>query len=259
MLLRSMKQAVYDGANLGHFGLALDAYAHFTSPIRRYPDLIVHRVIKAIINKNSGNKACKGAKFYSEEEIGQLGEQCSTTERRADDATRDVADWLKCEFMQDHVGDVFEGVVASVTNFGLFVRLSDYHIDGLVHITSLASDYYRYDDVKQCLVGESFGLSYRLGDALKVKVAAVNLDERKIDLILDGLPVITRNMKTAKGKGKNKADRNTRGDNPSSAKSGKGAATEASKDSASKSSPTSKRKSGPSSKRNKSSRNKPKR
>jgi ribonuclease R len=216
----------------------------------------VHRVIKAIINKENGNKACRGAKFYTEEEIGQLGEQCSMTERRADDATRDVADWLKCEFMQDHVGDVFEGVVASVTNFGLFVRLNDYHIDGLVHITSLASDFYHYDELKQCLVGESYGLSYRLGDPLKVKVAAVNLDERKIDLILDGLPAITRKMKAGKGKGKGK-------EKPRSAKAGKPAAPDAKgkpdKSSQKKKGPSSKRKSGPASKRNKSSRNKPKR
>ncbi|MFC4700748.1 ribonuclease R [Glaciecola siphonariae] len=270
MLLRSMKQAVYDGANVGHFGLALEAYAHFTSPIRRYPDLIVHRVIKAILNKNNNDKACKGAKFYSEDEITQLGEQCSTTERRADDATRDVADWLKCEFMQEHVGDVFEGVVASVTNFGLFVRISDYHIDGLVHITSLASDYYHYDELKQCLVGENHGISYRLGDPLKVKVAAVNLDERKIDLIIDGLPAISRQLKTSKrkGKGASKSTKPGKGGNKSGSgakdkpmKPGK-AQTNASsgKDSSGKGSkPSSKRKSGPASKRNKSSRNKPKR
>lgn len=251
MLLRSMKQAVYDGGNVGHFGLALEAYAHFTSPIRRYPDLIVHRVIKAIINKRNENKACKGAKFYSEDEVSQLGEQCSNTERRADDATRDVADWLKCEFMQDHVGDVFDGVVASVTNFGLFVRLSDYHIDGLVHITSLASDYYKYDELKQCLIGESHGVTYRLGDQLKVKVAAVNLDERKIDLILDGMPDNSgrKKSKTAKsGKSPTKGVSNGKG----------GSKDRAAKDPNSKRVSKGKRKSGPTSKRNKNSRNKPK-
>ena len=184
MLLRSMKQAVYDCDNVGHFGLALDEYAHFTSPIRRYPDLVVHRAIKAILKKQK--QKVTGPKAYTVEEVEQLGEQCSMTERRADDATRDVADWLKCEFMQDHVGSTFEGVVSSVTNFGLFVRITDYHIDGLVHITSLDDDYYRYDDVKQTLQGESGALQFRLGDTLSVKVAAVNLDERKIDLILDG-------------------------------------------------------------------------
>lgn len=183
MLLRSMKQAIYDGENIGHFGLALDAYAHFTSPIRRYPDLVVHRTIKAILKKQG--QTVHGAKSYSEEEVEQLGEQCSMTERRADDATRDVSDWLKCEFMLDRVGETFDGVVASVTGFGLFVRITEYHIDGLVHITSLDDDYYRYDEVKQCLTGESGARQYRLGDQLEVKVAAVNLDERKIDLVLD--------------------------------------------------------------------------
>ncbi len=185
MLLRSMKQAIYDGDNIGHFGLALEAYAHFTSPIRRYPYLVVHRAIKGLLKKLPPKQKVSGAKAYTIEEIEQLGEQCSMTERRADDATRDVADWLKCEFMLDHVGDTFDGVVASVTNFGLFVRLTEYHIDGLVHITSLDDDFYHYDDVKQCLRGEQGHNQYRLGDNLEVKVAAVNLDERKIDLLLD--------------------------------------------------------------------------
>lgn len=195
MLLRSMKQAVYEPDNIGHFGLALEAYAHFTSPIRRYPDLVVHRAIKAIVDKAAKRKSKSGGKAYSVDEVEQLGEQCSMTERRADDATRDVADWLKCEFMQDHVGDSFDGVIASVTNFGFFVRLSEFHIDGLVHITSLENDYYHYDDVKQYLIGESFGTTYRLGDPLRVKVAAVNLDERKIDFLLD-----VPQGKTRKGK-----------------------------------------------------------
>jgi ribonuclease R len=187
MLLRSMKQAVYDHENIGHFGLALDAYAHFTSPIRRYPDLVVHRALKGIIDKQNQRKNRSGGKVYSAEEVESLGEQCSMTERRADDATRDVADWLKCEFMLDHVGDTFEGVIASVTNFGFFVRLSEFHIDGLVHITSLKNDYYQFDAVKQYLIGESSGTVYRLGDPVEVKVAAVNLDERKIDFLLDGV------------------------------------------------------------------------
>ena len=185
MLLRSMKQAVYDNDNIGHFGLALEAYAHFTSPIRRYPDLVVHRAIKGILDKKAGKKVSSGGKQYSVVEVEQLGEQCSMTERRADDATRDVSDWLKCEFMLDHVGDSFEGVIASVTSFGFFVRLGDFHIDGLVHISSLENDYYHYDEVKQCLIGESFGSVHRLGDPVTVKVAAVNLDERKIDFLLD--------------------------------------------------------------------------
>jgi ribonuclease R len=198
MLLRSMKQAVYDHENIGHFGLALDAYAHFTSPIRRYPDLVVHRALKGIIDKQHQRKSKTGGKAYTADEVETLGEQCSMTERRADDATRDVSDWLKCEFMLDHVGDVFEGVIASVTNFGFFVRLSEFHIDGLVHITSLEKDYFRYDEVKQHLIGESFGTVYRLGDPVEVKVASVNLDERKIDFVLDG--VAGKNIRKTAGR-----------------------------------------------------------
>lgn len=252
MLLRSMKQAVYDGANVGHFGLALEAYAHFTSPIRRYPDLVVHRVIKAIINKLAAKKICKGAKMYSEQEIEQLGEQCSMAERRADDATRDVSDWLKCEFMQDHVGDIFEGVVASVTNFGLFVRINDYQIDGLVHITSLGNDYYRYDDVKQCLVGEASGLSYRLGDPVRIKVMSVNLDDRKIDLMIDGQEALNKagGRSASKRKARAKGDRTKAvSDKSAPSKAGKAKDTSSTKDKG-------KRKAGPPSKRSKSSKNK---
>ncbi len=184
MLLRSMRQAVYQSDNEGHFGLALPSYSHFTSPIRRYPDLVVHRVIKAILEKEAQSDANKGFYNYSLEEVIELGEHCSMTERRADEATRDVADWLKCEFMQDHVGEHFSGVISTVTNFGIFVRLQDLHIEGLVHITSLGRDFYHFDDVRMCLTGESSGKKYRVGDAVNVQVAAVNLDEKKIDLRL---------------------------------------------------------------------------
>lgn len=194
MLLRSMRQAVYQSENLGHFGLALESYSHFTSPIRRYPDLVVHRVIKSILRSQelksteSGmhNTANDGCHEYPVEAVVELGEHCSLTERRADDATRDVSDWLKCEFMQDHVGDTFEGVISTVTNFGMFVRLSKLHIEGLVHITSLGRDYYRYDDIRMCLTGENSGVTFRVGDVVEVKVAAVNLDDKKIDLVLSG-------------------------------------------------------------------------
>ena len=184
MLLRSMRQAVYQSDNLGHFGLALESYSHFTSPIRRYPDLVVHRVIKAILEEKHIEKANEGFYRYSLEEVIQLGEHCSMTERRADDATRDVSDWLKCEYMQDHVGDTFSGVISTVTNFGLFVRLQSLHIEGLVHITSLGRDYYHFDDVRMCLIGEHSGITYRVGDVVEVQVAAVNLDEKKIDLAI---------------------------------------------------------------------------
>lgn len=182
MLLRSMKQAVYQADNIGHFGLALNAYAHFTSPIRRYPDLVVHRAIKAIL-KSQGQQV-SGEYQYSDDEADQLGEQCSTTERRADDATREVADWLKCEYMQDHVGDEFGGVISSVTSFGLFVRLDDLQIDGLIYIANLGDEYFHYDDKKHCLVGEQSHKIYRLGDKVQVQVASVSLDERRINLSL---------------------------------------------------------------------------
>lgn len=188
MLLRSMKQAVYNADNAGHFGLALKRYAHFTSPIRRYPDLLLHRAIKYLIAKQEGRNTDRwtptGGYHYSFDDMDFYGEQCSMTERRADDATREVNDWLKCEYMQDHVGDELDGVIANVTGFGFFVRLSELHIDGLVHISSLANDYYQFDAVGQRLIGESFGNIYRLGDAVKVKVKAVNLDDRQIDFEL---------------------------------------------------------------------------
>jgi ribonuclease R len=187
MLLRSMKQAIYDPENRGHFGLALQSYAHFTSPIRRYPDLSLHRAIKYLLAKDeghTGNSTDTGGWHYSMEEMLQLGQHCSLTERRADEATREVSDWLKCDFMQDQVGNVFPGVIASVTGFGFFVRLTDLFIDGLVHVSSLDNDYYRFDQIGQRLIGESGGQTYRLGDRVEVRVEAVNMDERKIDFSL---------------------------------------------------------------------------
>ncbi|MDD8059953.1 MULTISPECIES: ribonuclease R [Shewanella] len=190
MLLRSMRQAIYTPDNEGHFGLALEAYSHFTSPIRRYPDLILHRVIKYLLANEQGEVKDKwtsdGGYQYQLEELDLLGEECSTTERRADEATRDVSDWLKCEYMQDHVGDTFDAVIASVTSFGLFVRLNELFIDGLVHISSLASDYYQFDPMRQRLVGENTRQVYQVGDEVTVKVAAVNLDDRQIDLLMEG-------------------------------------------------------------------------
>jgi len=211
MLLRSMRQAVYQSDNLGHFGLALQSYSHFTSPIRRYPDLVVHRVIKNILVEQAKEQEAQsqiknanvGDYDYKLEEVIELGEHCSMTERRADEATRDVNDWLKCEFMQDHVGGTFSGVISTVTNFGLFVRLQDLHIEGLVHITSLGRDYYHYDDVRMCLTGENTGVKYRVGDVVKVQVAAVNLDEKKIDLaIAEKEQTKTANNKKKEGGGK---------------------------------------------------------
>ncbi|MBA2816477.1 ribonuclease R [Candidatus Pantoea persica] len=188
MLLRSMKQAVYDPENRGHFGLALQSYTHFTSPIRRYPDLLLHRAIKYLLAQATGEvkgiTTPTGGYHYEMAQMLQLGQYCSMMERRADEATRDVADWLKCDFMQDQVGNTFSGVISSVTGFGFFVRLNDLFIDGLVHVSTLDNDYYRFDPVGQRLIGESGGRTYRLGDAVEVCVDAVHLDERKIDFAL---------------------------------------------------------------------------
>ena len=194
VVLRSMSQAVYTANNQGHFGLAFNAYAHFTSPIRRYPDLLVHRAIRHIIRSDAESRQVRrvGAKLlnkkviypYDVAAIDALGEHCSRTERRADEATRDATDWLKCEYMQQHLGQTFKGVVSSVTGFGLFVELKDIFVEGLVHISSLPGDYYHFDAVHHRLNGERTGMSFRLGDEIEVTVARVNLDDKKIDFEL---------------------------------------------------------------------------
>ncbi|AFP85533.1 ribonuclease R [secondary endosymbiont of Heteropsylla cubana] len=188
MLLRSMKQANYDPDNRGHFGLALPAYAHFTSPIRRYPDLALHRTIKYILGKQNGQihgRSTPSGGWHSEKkELFQLGQRCSLNERRADEATRDVEDWLKCDFMKNHVGKHFNGIITNVTNFGFFVRLDPFYIEGLVHVSSLKNDYFRYDNIKQRLIGNSKKIIYRLGEPVKVLVKSVHMEERRIHFSL---------------------------------------------------------------------------
>jgi len=179
IMLRSMRQAVYSSNNVGHFGLAFPAYTHFTSPIRRYPDLIVHRAIKHLI---SGGKAEEFE--YSLPQLQATGEHCSTTERNADDATRDAEAWLKCEYMQDKLGEEFDGTISGVSSFGFFAELDGVHVDGLVHISALDNDYYHFDPIGHRLTGERTGTVYRLGDRVRVQVALVNLDDRKIDFVL---------------------------------------------------------------------------
>ncbi len=179
VLLRSMQQAMYSSDNVGHFGLAYEGYTHFTSPIRRYPDLIVHRIIKHILAGGSVADL-----DYSKPELQQIAEHCSGTERRADEATRDASDWLKCEYMRDKLGEEFDGTIVSVQGFGLFVELDAVYVDGLVHITALDNDFYHFDPIGHRLNGARTGQVYRLGDRLRVQVAAVNLDERKIDFVL---------------------------------------------------------------------------
>ncbi len=173
ILLRSLKQAVYSPGNVGHFGLAFEAYVHFTSPIRRYPDLLVHRVIKALLSRTK----------YQNVDWEALGRHCSETERRADEASRDVENWLKCYYMREHVNKIFVGTITGVTAFGLFITLDDYFVDGLVHISELGRDYFQFDAARHTLLGERSGKRFRLADRMKVKLVRVDLDSRKIDLV----------------------------------------------------------------------------
>jgi ribonuclease R len=200
VLLRSMQQAMYSSDNVGHFGLAYPAYTHFTSPIRRYPDLIVHRGIKHLLDGGSA------ADFdYSKPDLQVMGEHCSGTERRADEATRDAESWLKCEYMQDKLGEELDGTITSVNSFGIFVELDEIYVDGLVHITALDNDYYHFDPVGHRLTGERTGMVYRLGDRLRVQVAAVNLDERKIDFVLAKPPAQQAPQKSSRSRRRRKA------------------------------------------------------
>ncbi len=193
VLLRSMQQAVYSPDNVGHFGLAYESYTHFTSPIRRYPDLLIHRAIKAVVE----------GKKYRAGDWAELGMHCSLTERRADDATRDVETWLKCFYMQDKVGESFNGTVAGVTSFGLFVALDEVYVEGLLHVTELGNDYFNFDNIRHEMAGERTGVRYRLGDRLRVKVARVDMETSKIDFVLaqddESQPASTTNTKARKG------------------------------------------------------------
>ena len=209
VLLRSLSQAVYSPDNIGHFGLAFPAYAHFTSPIRRFPDLLVHRAIRHIL------KGGKPENFnHDQNTMMKMGEYCSMTERRADEATREAVDWLKCEFIHDRVGEEFTGIITSVTSFGLFIELIDIYVEGLLHVTSLKGDYYHFDPIRHRLKGERTNTIYRLGDKLKIRVARVDLESRQIDFALvdeesDNLArkKLTKPRKKAKKNGRQKHDR----------------------------------------------------
>ncbi|MBD9356698.1 ribonuclease R [Methylomonas albis] len=197
ILLRSMSQAVYSPETKGHFGLALDAYAHFTSPIRRYPDLLVHRAIRHCLAGKSVDSF-----YYTHPDMVLLGEHCSANERRADDATRDVVSWLKCEYMMDKIGEEFDGVISAVTGFGFFVELQSIYVEGLVHIASLVQDYFAFDATKHQLHGERTGVRYRLGDMVKIRVVRVNLDDKKIDFELMQLGKKIAKTKSSAGRKK---------------------------------------------------------
>ncbi len=189
MLLRSMTQAEYSPNNEGHFGLAFDAYTHFTSPIRRYPDLIVHRIIKAKVAEiklQSQREKDQTKKLYTLETLSSIGQANSITERNADMATRDVMDWLKCEYMQSHIGNRYTGEVSSVTNFGLFIRLNEVYVEGLIHVTELGNDYFHYDQSRQRMIGERTRKCFSIGDKVEIEVANVDIDLRRIDFSLLG-------------------------------------------------------------------------
>ena len=231
MLLRSMQQAIYTPINSGHFGLSYEAYTHFTSPIRRYPDLLVHRVIKAILEKRKytlpalplpGDAHAQLARRLQKNKAGSqgmggaprvqmnTGEQqaweaaglhCSANERRADEASRDVEAWLKCKFMREHLGEEYSGVVTAATGFGLFVTLDALYVEGLVHITELGGEYFRFDEARQELRGERTGIRYAIGTKVQVQVSRVDLDGRKIDfrLVKPGDDLLPRAMRDKAG------------------------------------------------------------
>jgi ribonuclease R len=229
MLLRSMQQAVYTPDNNGHFGLAFEAYTHFTSPIRRYPDLLVHRVIKAILLKQKyhlpalptpGEAHAKLARRLAsrvrepedkfalktkpspdQQAWEAAGLHCSANERRADEASRDVEAWLKCKYMREHLGEEYGGVVTAATGFGLFVTLDAMYVEGLVHITELGGEYFRFDEMRQELRGERTGIRYGIGSRVRIQVSRVDLDGRKIDfrLVRDGDELLPRGGKDPSG------------------------------------------------------------
>ena len=184
LMLRSMKQAIYIAENSGHFGLALTHYAHFTSPIRRYPDLLVHRALKHIVRQKISKRGKKSDYMYTQDRMMQMGEHCSNNERRANEATRDAEFALKCEYMLDKIGQSYDAHITGVVGFGLFVELDEHFVEGLVHITSLPKDYYVFDPKAHQLVGENRGMQFGLNDTVRIRVARVDMDERKIDFEL---------------------------------------------------------------------------
>ena len=207
VMLRSLSQATYTPVNVGHFGLAHEAYTHFTSPIRRYPDLLVHRAIRHALSEGTAKNFA-----YDVAAMESMGLHCSATERRADEATRDAVDWLKCEFMMDKVGEEFDGIITGVTTFGIFVELREIFVEGLVHVTALKNDYYHFDSARHRLQGERTGKNYRLADQVRIKVMRVDLDSKKIDFELAAIEL----------KGELKGEL-TREEKPSHAMSARGA------------------------------------
>lgn len=213
-LLRSMNQAVYQAENKGHFGLNYTEYAHFTSPIRRYPDLMMHRLIKSVIHRKTeskyvqrfGRQRGKNWYPYNLEDIIVVGERTSFTERRAETAVYDVLDWIKCDYISDHVGDICPGVITGVTKFGLFVELDGVFVEGLIHVSTLAGDYFRFDPASLSLVGERTQTTYSLADIVSVQIASVDVDERKVDFeLVSHTPLSSRRSKAKDKRGAKKS------------------------------------------------------
>ncbi len=186
VMLRSLRQAMYSPDNVGHFGLAYEHYTHFTSPIRRYPDLLVHRAIKAVL---------AGEKYTPAGDWEEIGLHCSATERRADEATRDVENWLKCFFMKERIGEEFDGTISAVTAFGIFVALDTIYIEGLVHVSELGADYFQFDNIKHQMLGERTGQRFRLGDRVRVRLVRADLESNKIDFVLAGQQQVPKKAK----------------------------------------------------------------
>ena len=217
VILRSMSQAIYTSDNSGHFGLAYPSYTHFTSPIRRYPDLIIHRIISEILHEAPPSPS------HAKPQLESLGEHCSYTERRSDEASRDAMMSLKCHYMQDKVGEVFEGVIASVVHFGLFIELKDIFVEGMVHVSGLGREYFHFDAIAHQMVGEASGATYRIGDLVSVRVEKVDLDARRIDLSLMQASTKGKAVKKVSRAKPKKSSKATKGAKPNSkqAKPGK--------------------------------------
>jgi ribonuclease R len=195
LMLRTMQKARYDAMNVGHFGLAAPTYTHFTSPIRRYPDLVVHRLLRELRHKHVPAER----KEELAEDLPEIGRHTSEMERRADEAERELVQWKKVRFMADKVGDIFDGYITGVAPFGLFVELVEHYVEGMIHVSSMADDYYRYSETAHTLFGENTKKKYRLGDRVTVQVVRVDLDKRQIDLGLEDVLAAVRQDERRRG------------------------------------------------------------
>jgi ribonuclease R len=201
LMLRTMQKARYDAMNVGHFGLAADTYTHFTSPILRYPDLVVHRTLRELRQANVTDER----REELDDDLPEIGRHTSEMEVRAAEAEREIVQWKKVRFMADKVGDTFDGYVTGVTSFGLFVELSEHYVEGLVHVSTMADDYYRFSEQNHTLFGENTKKVYRLGDRVQVQVVRVDMDRRQIDLALEDVLDAMRRDERRRGAGRSQA------------------------------------------------------